>query len=83
MLSHIERNDSFASSRGNQSTRDLQRLRMTSNKSDGELTRMRINSNGISKMFLKNVSNRLKKVLLLLIRRLDEWAVSQNRVKLD
>lgn len=49
LLSHIERNDSFASSRGNQSTRDLQRLRMTSNKSDGELTRMRINSNGIQK----------------------------------
>lgn len=46
LLSHIERNDSFASSRGNQSHANLQRLRMTSNKSEGDLQRTRVNSDG-------------------------------------
>ena len=50
LLSHVERNDSFASSRGNRSAVDLQRLRMTSNKSEGDLQGRnfhRINSNGL------------------------------------
>ena len=51
LLSHVERNDSFASSRGTRSAVDLQRLRMTSNKSEGDFHGRnfnRVNSNGLN-----------------------------------